>query len=171
VDDETPSVEAAADATDVRALGLRLSEAGTGRSRHWLRWASAMLFIAAIVAAMSNGSGWRPLAVAGLIVGGVALGVAAGRPSRATAAAVWSGRYSITDAGLRRTNELVDTTVRWRAIERIEADRHRACVIFVGSGWVLPARCFDDADAFARFVDELRARHAAARLGPPDHLA
>lgn len=167
--DEPVAVGAAANHADIRALGARIARAGVNGSRLWLRWLAMMLFVAAIMTTLSAGAGPRPVAAAALVLAGIAAGLLAARPPRSVATAAWSGTYTITESGLRRRNATVDTTVAWSSIDLIEADAHRAFVMFAGSGWVIPRRGFDDVPAFDAFVGQLRAhRSAAGARGPVD---
>lgn len=71
-------------------------------------------------------------------------------------------RYEAGPEGFRSENEILDVRVRWAGVtEVVEGEQHLFVLTGPHTGFVIPNRSFESAEARKKFVESVRERHRA----------
>ena len=73
-----------------------------------------------------------------------------------------NGRYSVEPPGIRRRSAAGETLMAWQVIEGVATSGQHIYIRFLGTGWIIPNRCFATEDDRSAFVEAIERQRTAA---------
>ena len=118
------------------------------RQLYWML--RGALWVVLVIASILHPIVWIAVVIEAVIVFIERRARARAQPARAIDRL--NGRFEVSPRGLHRRSSIGETLISWTAVERVSQTGTHVLVRFLGTGYVLPFRCFHSDEHRQQFV-------------------